>query len=116
MRGRPWTNADDRLAMTLPPEEAARRTGWGVQAVYIRRHKLRGGGVKCPWTEAEDRLISRMPPAVAAKYLGRSEWAIEQRRKRLGFHRANSPPLPPGEIDGKMIGASSAVTFGLPVR
>ena len=85
MRGRPWTDADDRLAMTLPPAEVAKRTGRSVQAVYIRRQKLRGGGVKRPWTEAEDRLLMRLPFDVAVRYIQRSTWAIDQRRQKLGL-------------------------------
>jgi hypothetical protein len=36
----PWTAEDDELVRTLPAEEAVRRTGRSVFAVYARRHKL----------------------------------------------------------------------------
>jgi len=85
MPGRPWTDADDRLVMTLPAPEAARRTRRTVGAVYTRRSKLRGGGVRGPWAEAEDRLLMRLPFGVAVRYIQRSPWAIAQRRRKLGL-------------------------------
>jgi len=85
MRGRPSTDAADRLAMTLPPAEAARRTGRSAEAVYQRRHHLRRGPGKRPWTEAEDRLLMRLPFDVAVRYIKRSPWAIDQRRRKLGL-------------------------------
>jgi hypothetical protein len=36
----PWTAAEDQLVRTLPPAEAARRTGRTLLAVYARRHIL----------------------------------------------------------------------------
>ncbi len=36
----PWTPEDDELVRTLPAEEAARRTGRSLIAVYMRRHRL----------------------------------------------------------------------------
>jgi hypothetical protein len=36
----PWTDIEDGLVRTLPPAEAARRTGRTVQAVYARRSAL----------------------------------------------------------------------------
>ncbi len=38
--GRPWTPAEDRLVRTLPPAEAAARTGRTLRAVYQRRRTL----------------------------------------------------------------------------
>jgi hypothetical protein len=38
---RGWTAAEDDLVRTLPPAEAARRTGRPLRAVYWRRHLLR---------------------------------------------------------------------------
>jgi len=38
--GRPWTAAEDNAVCTLPPKEAAARTGRSMQAVYIRRRDL----------------------------------------------------------------------------
>jgi hypothetical protein len=90
MRGHPWTEADDRLAMTLPPPETAKRTGRTVRAVHLRRHRLLHGGGGPPWTEAEDRLLTRLPFDVAVRYIKRSPWAIDQRRRKLGL--ANDPP------------------------
>ena len=85
MPGRPWTEADDQLARTLPPAEVARRTGRTLSAVYHRRRLLNPADLKRPWTPAEDRLLMRLPPAVAAKYLRRSAQAIDVRRWRLGL-------------------------------
>jgi hypothetical protein len=42
--GRPWTPAEDALVRTLPPAEAARRTGRALEAVYSRRAVLRAAG------------------------------------------------------------------------
>jgi hypothetical protein len=39
--GRAWTEAEDELVLTLPTDEAARRAGRSVTAVYKRRRKLR---------------------------------------------------------------------------
>jgi len=36
----PWTAAEDRLVRTLPPAQAAARTGRTMHAVYTRRHFL----------------------------------------------------------------------------
>jgi hypothetical protein len=36
----PWTPAEDALVRTLPPVEAAARTGRTLWAVYQRRHQL----------------------------------------------------------------------------
>ena len=36
----PWTAAEDRLVRTLPPAQAAARTGRTMDAVYRRRHHL----------------------------------------------------------------------------
>jgi len=36
----PWTAGEDELVRTLPAEEAARRTGRSLQAVYARRSRL----------------------------------------------------------------------------
>jgi hypothetical protein len=36
----PWTAQEDELVKTLPAEEAARRTGRSLQAVYARRSRL----------------------------------------------------------------------------
>ena len=36
----PWTPAEDELVRTLPPAEAAERTGRTLPAVYQRRHHL----------------------------------------------------------------------------
>ena len=36
----PWTPAEDELVRTLPPAEAAERTGRTLPAVYQRRHDL----------------------------------------------------------------------------
>jgi hypothetical protein len=36
----PWTAGEDELVRTLPAEEAARRTGRSLQAVYKRRYRL----------------------------------------------------------------------------
>jgi hypothetical protein len=38
--GRAWTRAEDRMVRTLPVDEAARRTGRTLTAVYKRRRKL----------------------------------------------------------------------------
>jgi hypothetical protein len=38
--GRPWTRQEDRLLRTLPPPEAAARTGRSLGAVYGRRREL----------------------------------------------------------------------------
>jgi hypothetical protein len=88
---RPWTDADDRLALALAPPEAAGRLGRTRSAVYQRRAKLRAESVKRLWTPAEDRLIMRMPPAIAVRYIRRSEGAINQRRKKLGLHKDRLP-------------------------
>jgi hypothetical protein len=93
MRGRPWTPADDRLVLTLPPADAARRLHRTLAAVYTRRATLRPGHVRRPWTPAEDRLVMRMPPPVASRYIGRSEWAIRQRRRKLGLPKDPAPVL-----------------------
>jgi hypothetical protein len=85
MHGRPWTQADDELVLSLPPAEAAKRIGRSVQSVYHRRHALRAGASKRPWTEAEDRLLMRLPFEVAIRYIKRSPWAIDQRRRKLGL-------------------------------
>jgi hypothetical protein len=37
---RPWTPGEDKLVRTLPPAEAARRTGRSVRAVYQGRFAL----------------------------------------------------------------------------
>jgi hypothetical protein len=42
--GRPWTPAEDGAVLTLPPAEAARRTGRSLGAVYGRRAALRASG------------------------------------------------------------------------
>jgi hypothetical protein len=39
-QGRPWTPREDELLRTLPPAEAARRTGRTLLAVYVRCHEL----------------------------------------------------------------------------
>jgi hypothetical protein len=39
----PWTEAEDELVRTLPPAEAAQRTGRAINAVYDRRSQLRLG-------------------------------------------------------------------------
>jgi hypothetical protein len=39
-RSQPWTPEEDELVRTLPPAEAARRTGRSLAAVYQRRHVL----------------------------------------------------------------------------
>ena len=39
-RGRPWTSESDALVRALPAEEAARRTGRSLRAVYDRRRAL----------------------------------------------------------------------------
>jgi len=39
--GRRWTAEEDELVRTLTPQEAARRTGRTVVAVWLRRAKLR---------------------------------------------------------------------------
>jgi hypothetical protein len=39
-----WTAADDALVMKFTPNEAAKRTGRTLQAVYIRRARLRAKG------------------------------------------------------------------------
>jgi hypothetical protein len=36
----PWTQEEDELVMTLPPEEAVKRTGRSLSAVYARRSRL----------------------------------------------------------------------------
>jgi hypothetical protein len=36
----PWTAEEDELVKTLPPEEATKRTGRSLKAVYKRRHRL----------------------------------------------------------------------------
>jgi hypothetical protein len=41
---RPWTAAEDELALTLPGAEAAARTGRTVGAVWTRRSALRAAG------------------------------------------------------------------------
>ena len=38
---RPWTAGEDALVRSLPPGEAARRTGRPLEAVYARRDALR---------------------------------------------------------------------------
>ena len=40
MPSRPWTPPEDRLVCTLPPGEAAVRTGRDIKAVYRRRLAL----------------------------------------------------------------------------
>jgi len=44
--GRPRSAAEGRLVRTLPPAEAARRTGRTVGAVYGRRHALGLSGAR----------------------------------------------------------------------
>jgi hypothetical protein len=39
--GRPWTAAEDEVLRTLPPPEAAEKTGRPLSAVYDRRRKLK---------------------------------------------------------------------------
>jgi len=39
--GRPWTAAEDELVRSLPPPEAAEKTGRPLSAVYDRRRKLK---------------------------------------------------------------------------
>ena len=39
-RSRPWTAEEEELVRTLPPAEAARRTGRSLEAVYVRRYRL----------------------------------------------------------------------------
>jgi hypothetical protein len=38
--GRPWTEAEYHVVATLPPAEAAKKTGRSLSAVYYRRGKL----------------------------------------------------------------------------
>jgi hypothetical protein len=38
--GPPWTVEEDEAVRTLPPQEAARRTGRTLRAVYARRRQL----------------------------------------------------------------------------
>jgi hypothetical protein len=38
---RHWTEAEDELVRTLPPAEAAQRTGRPIKAVWERRKRLR---------------------------------------------------------------------------
>jgi hypothetical protein len=40
-RGRSWLSEEDELVRTLPPQEAAERTGRTLRAVYERRNVLR---------------------------------------------------------------------------
>jgi hypothetical protein len=40
----PWTAEEDKAVRTLPPKEAAKRTGRPVRLVYSRRQQLRGQG------------------------------------------------------------------------
>jgi hypothetical protein len=85
MPARPWTAAEDELVRTVPPPEAARRTGRTVSAIYHRRLKLGVAAPTPPWTPAEDRLVMRLPPHVAVQYLRRSLRSIHNRRRRLGL-------------------------------
>jgi hypothetical protein len=39
-RSQPWTAEEEALVRTLPPAEAARRTGRSLEAVYVRRYRL----------------------------------------------------------------------------
>jgi hypothetical protein len=91
--GRPWTAADDRLVLALPPPEAARRLGRTLPAVYGRRSKLHADSLKRPWTPAEDRLLMRLPADVAVRYLNRPLNALDQRRRKLGLVKDRVPNL-----------------------
>jgi hypothetical protein len=46
--GRAWTDAEDKLVLTLPLKETARRTGRTWTAVYKRRRKLRRAATERP--------------------------------------------------------------------
>jgi hypothetical protein len=80
---RRWSDADDELVRTLPPTEAAHRTGWTLAAIHQRRYVLETDSLKRRWSEAEDRLLAKLPPDQAARYLKRSPDSIRSRR---AFH------------------------------
>jgi hypothetical protein len=87
MAGRPWTPEEDELARTLPPAEAARRTGRRLPSVYGRRHVLRVGLPERLWTPEEDELARTLPPKGAAERTGRTLVAVYLRRQALGVVR-----------------------------
>jgi hypothetical protein len=93
MRSQPWTKADDRLVLKLPPAEAARRVGRSLSSVYNRRSFLNARRLKRPWTPAEDRVLMRLPADVAVRYLKRPLAAIDQRRRKLGLLKDRVPTL-----------------------
>lgn len=75
--GPAWSEAEDSLVRTLPPNEVAERTGRTLKAVYMRRFTL-----KSAWTKNEDRLARELPAQEAALKTGRTLAAVYQRRFR----------------------------------
>src|SRR5262245_9438152 len=57
----PWSAIEDEFVRTLPPQEAARRTGRPVRAIYSRRQQLRQQG-KGSIAAGQDRPIRPPPP------------------------------------------------------
>jgi hypothetical protein len=88
----PWRPEEDELLRALPPEEAARRTGRSLRAVYRRRHQLGLPGLRTgprprAWTGKEDKLVRALPAAAVAQRTGRSLSAVYARRRELGMGR-----------------------------
>ena len=80
---RRWTAEEDRIATTLPPEEAAQKLGRTVKAVQVRRSVI-NATQNWNWTPDEDRIVTAMKPRFVAKLLpGRTVGAIRGRRDRL---------------------------------
>jgi hypothetical protein len=83
-RAQPWTPPEEELVRTLPPVQAAQRTGRSLRAVYARRHVL-GIGSARHWTLEKDQLVRALPPAEVARRTGHTLAAVYERRHLLGI-------------------------------